>query len=89
MNTQSFIEQITLGNMGYVNEMWLGVFERFFRAGHESGLKSCPSRIAFEKIWFETPKKCVFGNFWITVGTKPGVLEPSWISQIEAYRFRF
>ena len=28
----------------HVNEMSLGVFEKFFRSGHESGFKSCLSR---------------------------------------------
>ena len=36
-----------------------------------------------------TPKIGIFGNFWITVGTKPGVPEPSTLSQIEACHSSF
>ena len=35
----------------------------------------------------EIPQNVVFGQFWITVGTKPKVLEPSKMSQIEACNF--
>ena len=37
----------------------------------------------------ETKKKRRFGHFWITVDTKPGVLEPSKMSEIEACHFPF
>ena len=69
--------------MGCANGKWLGVFNRFTHAEHESELKSCPSRIVFEKMGVETPQKGVFGHFLITMDTKHRVLEPSkmlWIS---------
>ena len=37
----------------------------------------------------KTPKKGVFGHFWITVGTKPRVLKPSKMSQNQACHFPF
>ena len=78
---------ITLVYKGCANEKWLGVFDKFLRVEHESGLKSYPSRIVFEKPEFETSKKSVFDHFWITMDTEPEVLTPSKMSQIEACHF--
>ena len=68
----------------------IGVFDRFFScAEHEFRLKSCPSCQVLENIGAEIPQKSVFGHFWITVGTKPEVIEPSKMSHIEACHFPF
>ena len=47
--------QITLAYESCANGKWLGFFDGFSHAEHESGLKSCQSRIIFEKMVLEPP----------------------------------
>ena len=71
-------------NFRFANGKLLGVLDRFSHAEHESGLKSYPSRILFEKMEIETPQKGVFGHFWITVGISPFDLNKTKFNRINA-----
>ena len=62
--------------MGYLNEMWISVVQRLFRAKHKSGIKRCPSRIVFEKMEFEAPQNKGFWPFLDNRGHYTRSLEP-------------